>query len=175
MVERSSRWRRVLPWVIGWLGFQLVVAVAGRLAARRLDEGDEGSSSIRRVLAQRGIKLCPTNPALSSVEVDFAMGGVDLDLGRLRSADDEGPAPVVDVRIRGLMGGMAVHVPPDWRVWTSFRGVGGIGVAPGLQRVDDRHEADLRVHARVVFGGVGVEPAHRPVSERGLTAGAGEP
>ena len=166
MAQQRSPLRRILPWVAACLGVQVAVAVAGRIAARRLDEGDEGSTSIRRVLTQRGIQLRPTNPALSSVQVDFAMGGVDLDLGRLRSADGAGTAPVVDVRIRGLMGGMAVHVPPDWRVWTSFRGVGGIGVAPGLQRTDDEHEADLRVHARVVFGGVGVETARRPGPDR---------
>jgi hypothetical protein len=65
------------------------------------------------------------------------------------------------------MGGVAVHVPPDWRVWTSFRGVGGIGVAPGIQRADDEREADLRVRARVVFGGVGIETARRSGSESG--------
>lgn len=162
MEQRRSFLRRVLPWLLGYLGFQAVVFVVGRRAARRVNEGDESSTSIRRVLTHGGFELRPTNPALSSVRVDLAMGGANLDLGRLRSADGGGPAPVVDVRIRLLMGGMAVRVPPDWRVWTSFRGVGGIGVAPGLQRVDDEHEADLRVHARVVFGGVGIEPARRP-------------
>ena len=168
MGEQSSPWRRVLPWVLGWLGFQLAVAVAGRLAARRLDEGDEGSTSIRRVLAQRGLELRPTNPALSSVEVDVAMGGVNLDLGRLNPVDRDVTTPVVDLRVRVLMGGVAVHVPPEWRVWTSFRGLGGIGVAPGTQRTDDEHEADLRVHARVLFGGVGIESSHRS----GRAAGA---
>jgi hypothetical protein len=161
MAAQSSAWRRVLPWVLGWLAFQIAVGVTGRVAARRLDEGDEGSASIRRVLTQGGLDLHPTNPALSSVQVDLAMGGVNLDLGGLRSADGGGPSPVVDVRIRALMGGVAVHVPPDWRVWTSFRGLGGIGVAPGIQRADDEREADLRVHATVVFGGVGIETSRR--------------
>lgn len=161
MAQRRSFLRRVLPWVLGWLALQVTVAVAGRVAARRLDEGDESSPSIRRVLTQGGLDLHPTNPALSSVQVDLVMGGVNLDLGRLRSADGEGPSPVVDVRVRALMGGVAVHVPPDWRVWTSFRGLGGIGVAPGIQRADDEREADLRVHATVVFGGVGIETSRR--------------
>ena len=33
--------RRALPWLGAWMAFQAVVAVAGRLAARRWDEGDE--------------------------------------------------------------------------------------------------------------------------------------
>lgn len=72
----------------------------------------------------------------------------------------------MDVRIGLLMGGMAVRVPPDWRIWTSFRGVGGIGVAPGIQRADDEREADLRVHARVLFGGVGIERTRPPEALR---------
>jgi hypothetical protein len=155
---RSDVVRRVLPWVAVWLGVQAVLAVAGRLAARRLDRGSEDSPRIRRVLAVGGVELRPTNPALSSVELDVAMGGADLDLGRLRASSD-GAGPVVEVRARVLMGGLAVHVPPGWRVWTSFRGVGGIGVAPGIQRAGDEHEADLRLRARVLFGGVGVETA----------------
>lgn len=162
MAQRRSLLRRLVPWLLGYLGFQVVLAVAGRLAARRVNEGDESSTSIRRVLTHGGFELRPTNPALSSVQVDLAMGGANLDLGALRSADGGGATPVVDVRIRLLMGGMAVRVPPDWRVWTSFRGVGGIGVAPGIQRADDEREADLRVHARVLFGGVGIDTARLP-------------
>ena len=156
--SRSPVVRKILPWVAAWVGLQVVVAVAGRLAARRLNQGDEGSTAIRRVLATGGLELRPTNPALSSVQVDLAMGGVDLDLGALPAAGG-GQSTVVDIRARVLMGGMAVHVPPDWRVWTSFRGIGGIGVAPGLQRAADEHEADVRVRGRVLFGGIGVETA----------------
>lgn len=165
MAARSGPWRRVLSWVLGCLAFQAVVAVVGRLAARRVNEGDERSTSIRRVLTHGGLELHPTNPALSSVQVDLAMGGVNLDLGRLRSGDGDGTGPVVDVRVRVLMGGMAVRVPPGWRVWTSYRGLGGIGVAPGIQRADDEREADLRVRAHVLFGGVGIETTGgRPAS-----------
>jgi hypothetical protein len=156
--RRSDVVRRVLPWAALWVGIQAAVAVAGRLAARRLDRGDESSGSIRRVLAMGGLELRPTNPALSSVELDVAMGGADLNLGRLPLPDD-GRGPVVDVRARVLMGGVAVHVPPGWRVWTSFRGVGGLGVAPGIQRASDEHEADLRLRGRVLFGGIGVQTA----------------
>jgi hypothetical protein len=156
--RRSDVVRRFVPWLAVWLGVQVVLVVAGRLAARRLDRGDESSASIRRVTTMGGVQLRPVNPALSSVQLDVAMGGADLDLRRLRGGDD-GPGPVVDVRARVLMGGVAVHVPPGWRVWTSFRGVGGMGVAPGIHRVSDEHEADLRLHGRVLFGGVGVQTA----------------
>jgi len=60
------------------------------------------------------------------------------------------------VQLHVLMGGVGVRVPEDWRVWWSFAGVGGIGSDGAVARSADQHQADLRVHARVLFGGVGV-------------------
>jgi hypothetical protein len=56
-----------------------------------------------------------------------------------------------------------VTVPAGWRVWWTFRGVGGIGVdeGSGVTRTDDERGADLRIHAVVLFGGLGVEGAGR--------------
>jgi hypothetical protein len=138
--------------VFAWLGFQAALAVAGLLAAARLDEGGENSTVIRRVRTMGGLQLKPTNPELSRVQLDLGMGGVELDLTGL-----ERPERGVDVTVNLLMGGVAVEVPPDWRVWWSFAGVGGIGSDGAIARAGDEHEADLRIRARVLFGGVGVE------------------
>jgi hypothetical protein len=35
--------------------------------------------------------------------------------------------------------------------------VGGIGADGGVARTHDEHAADLRIHANVAFGGIGVE------------------
>jgi hypothetical protein len=147
--------RRVLPWLAAWLGFQATVAVAGRVGAWRMNEGDESSASIRRVLTHNGIELHPRNPDLSRVRLDLAMAGGEVDLTGL-------PRPVagIDLTVRALMAGVAVRVPPDWRVWWRFRGVGGIGSDGAVQRTDDERGADLRVHATVLFGGVGIEGPH---------------
>ena len=154
----ATRWRkvrvrrRVLRLLLAWVGIQVAVAAAGVLAARRLDEGDEGSTRIRRVQTTGGFELRPTNPELTRVQFDIAMGGAELDLTAL-----ERPATAVDLTLHVLMGGVGVKVPPDWRVWWSFHGVGGIGSDGGLERARDEHEADLRIHADLLFGGVGVE------------------
>jgi hypothetical protein len=55
------------------------------------------------------------------------------------------------------MGGAGVRVPAGWRVWCASRGVGGVGVTPGVTRTEDERGADLRVHAALLFAGVGVE------------------
>ena len=144
--------RKAQPWIVGWLTFQAVVALAGWLTARWKDEGDESSTSIRRVLTHNGLELHPRNPDLSRLRVDMAMAGAEIDLTGLPL-----PAKGIDLTMRVLMGGAAVKVPADWRVWWRFRGVGGMGGDGVVQRTHDEHAADLRIHALVAFGGIGVE------------------
>ncbi len=147
-----DRLRRLWPWVAGWFTFQAVVALAGWLTARRRNEGDESSTSIRRVLTHNGLELRPRNPQLSRLRVDLAMAGAEIDLTGLSR-----PEHGIDLTARVLMGGMAVRVPADWQVWWRFRGVGGIGGDGRVARTRDEHGADLRIHAAVLFGGIGVE------------------
>jgi hypothetical protein len=144
--------RKLLPWLAGWLTFQAALAVAGRLVARRKNVGDESSTSIRKVVAQGGLELRPRNPQLSRVRLDLVMAGCRLDLTAIPR-----PPAGIDLTVRATMAGLAVVVPPDWRVWWEFRGAGGIDTDGGLQRTHDEHAADLRVHAVVALGGIGVE------------------
>ena len=144
--------RKLLPWLAGWLTFQAVVAIAGRVTAWRKDVGDESSTSIRRVFTHNGLELHPRNPQLSRVRLDLAMAGAEVDLTGIPRPDAG-----IDVTVRAMMAGLAVRVPSDWRVWWEFRGIGGIGTDGALQRTHDEHAADLRVHAAVLFGGIGLE------------------
>lgn len=144
--------RRLRPWLIGWLAFHAVVALVGWMTAWRKDEGDESSTNIRRVLTHFGLELHPRNPELSRVRVDLAMSGAEIDLTGIPQ-----PTTGIDVTLRVLMGGVAVRVPPDWRVWWRFRGIGGMGGDGVVQRTQDERAADVRIHADVVFGGIGVE------------------
>ena len=146
--------RRARPVVLGWFGFQAVVVLAGWVTARRKDEGDATSLSLRRTVTHGGLELRPVNPGLSRVRIDLAMAGAEIDLTALPR-----PEHGLDVTLRVLMGGVAVRVPADWRVWWRFRGVGGIGGDGSVARVDDERSADVRIHAVVVLGGVGVEGA----------------
>lgn len=146
--------RRVLPWLLRWWALQAVLAIAGRLVAWRLDEGDESTAGIRRVVALGGAELRPTNPELSRVRLDLLMAGARLDLTRIPKVPGG-----VDLTVRALMGGVSVRVPAGWHVWESCRGVGGVGVAEGTDvlHTHDERGADLRVHADLLFAGVGVE------------------
>jgi hypothetical protein len=144
--------RRARPVVLGWFVFQATVAIAGRLTARRKDEGDETSLALRRTVTHAGLELRPVNPGLSRVRIDLAMAGAELDLTALPR-----PEHGVDVTLRVLMGGVAVRVPADWRVWWRSLGAGGVGGDGSVARVHDERSADVRIHAVVVLGGVGVE------------------
>ena len=146
--------RRVRPWLLGWAAFQAAVAVTGWLLAWRRNEGDESSMSIRRTVTHTGLELRPRNPRLTRVRIDLAMAGAELDLTGLPR-----PEGGIDVTVRALMGGLAVRVPAEWRVWWQFQGVGGMGGDGVVQRERDEHAADVRVHATVLFGGIGVEAA----------------
>ncbi|MCU1668640.1 MAG: hypothetical protein JWP40_1567 [Blastococcus sp.] len=153
MRRKTPLARRLLRVLAIWIGFQVMVGVLSRLVAHRLDRGDENATDIRRVLVMSGTELRPTNPALSRVRLDLAMGGGLLDLTAVP------PTPGgVDVTVRALMGGLGLRVPAGWRVWWDFRGaMGGMGADTGIQRVTDPAAADVRVDARAVMGGVGIE------------------
>jgi hypothetical protein len=144
--------RKLRPWLVGLIAFQAGVALVGWLTAWRKDEGDESSTNIRRTLTHFGLELQPRNPRLARIRVDLAMSGADIDLTTLPR-----PETGIDLTVRALMAGMAIRVPPDWRVWWEFRGLGGIGGDGAVQRTHDQHSADLRVHAVVLFCGIGVE------------------
>src|SRR6188768_2039890 len=144
--------RKLRPWLVGWIAFQAVVALVGWLTAWRKNEGDESSTNIRRTLTHYGLEMQPRNPRLSRMRVDLAMSGADIDLTALPR-----PEAGIDLTVRALMAGMAIRVPADWRVWWEFRGIGGIGGDGAVQRTHDEHAADLRIHAVVLFGGMGVE------------------
>ena len=153
--SHDTRLRRALPWIGAWLAVQGAIALAGLVWARRKDEGDDSTAGIRRVRVMSGTELRPHNPELARVRLDVVMAGGDVDLTGLR------PVPGgVDVTVHAVMGGAAVRVPPEWRVWNGMRAVaGGVGLAPGVRETTDEQGADLRLHGWAVMGGVGVEPA----------------
>jgi hypothetical protein len=104
------------------------------------------------VLTHDGLELRPRNSALSRVRIDLAMAGAEIDLTGLPRPDAG-----IDLTARVLMGGMAVRVPADWRVWWQFRGVGGMAGDGAVERTRDEHAADLRIHAAVLLGGIGIQ------------------
>ena len=119
--------RRALRGVALWILGEAALVLVARLAARRVDRGNEASTEIRRLLVMTGEELRPTAAALSQVRIDAVMGGAQLDLTALSP-----PPGGIDVTLRALMGGIAVRVP---------QGMDDVVVVP---RGDGRHRCGRR-------------------------------
>ena len=146
--------RRFWPVLVIWGALQLALRVAGIVLAKRRNTGDEFASVIRRVVVQRGMELRPRSTALRRLEVDAAMAGVEIDLSGVPGKVPGG----IDVEIRALMAGVDVAVPEGWSVDWQGSGPGGIGPARKrpVQKAESPDDADVRVHARLLFAGVGL-------------------
>ena len=156
--RRSALTRRVLTWLVGWLTVRTAIVLAGVLVARRVDIGDESTATIRRTRTAGALRLRPRHPELSRVRIDLVMSGGELDLTGVPRVPGG-----IDVTVRLVMAGLAIRVPPGWTVWWSAWGPGGVSLAADApaRRTDDERGADLRIHARLWFAGVGVEGAAR--------------
>lgn len=131
---------------------QLALRLGGRLAARRLDRGDEGSAEVRRVRAFDQVKLAPAGDG-QAVHLDLAFAGAEVDLTGAH------PRPGgMDATVHCAFGGGSIKVPHGWRVAWDSRGVGGVGIRRGepAEHSGDPATADLRIHLRALVGGVGV-------------------
>lgn len=145
--------RRALPWLVGALTFQVAARAGGWLAARVLDDGDEASAHIRRVRTFNQIRLAPTAAGQLDMHFDLMFAGAELDLTGFKP-----PPGGADVTFHCAFGGGNVRVPPDWQVAWDSRGIGGVGIGrkEPIKKTGDPDSADLRVHLRALFGGVGL-------------------
>ena len=146
--------RRALPWLGGAVVVQGGLALAGRVLARRSDEGDDGAVGIRRFRLAGGTQLRPTNPALARLRLDLVMAGAEVDLGGVPRVPGG-----VDLTLRAFLAGAEIRVPGDWRVWLHSSGPGAVSVDPRLEHTDDERGADLRIHAVVGAAGIALERA----------------
>jgi hypothetical protein len=154
---RGVRVRRaVRPWLVGWLAVRVAVGFTGWAVSRRVDIGDESTATIRRTRTAGALRLRPRHPDLSRVRIDLVMAGGELDLTGIPRVPGG-----VDVTVHLVLAGLAIRVPPGWRVWWSSSGPGGVGLSSDApaERTDDERGADLRIHATVWFAGVGVQGA----------------
>ncbi len=145
--------RRAVPWILGALAVQGALRAGGWLAARRLDVGDEKSPEIRRVKTFGQITLAPVAAGQSDVHFDLMFAGAELDLTGAQ------PKPGgTDVEMHCVFGGGNIRLPAHWRVAWDSRGIGGIGTGrkEPIEKADDPAVADLRIHLRALFGGVGL-------------------
>jgi hypothetical protein len=122
--------------------------------------GDAESDELALAAIFDGVDLASRSRAFRGGSALAWFGGVDLDL---REAE---LAPDARLSVGALMGGVALRVPPHWRVETDVRAVAG-GVDVAGAESDDPDAPVLVVDGLAIMGGVAI--GRKPSPKTALT------
>jgi hypothetical protein len=146
---------RMLWRLVRSLFFLLVGVLAGFAAAGAVlrgwfpSHGDETSDTLELVAIFDGIELKSRSDAFRGGSVLAWFGGIALDLSEATLAPD------ARLDVRAVVGGVAIKVPPGWRIDAETSSmVGGIDV--GTVQPDDPDAPTLVVRVMTVIGGVSI-------------------
>lgn len=133
------------------LGFAAAVAAAAAILKRALpSHGDEESDEVALVAVFDGVALKSRASAFRGGSMLSWFGGIAVDFREATLAPD------AQVRVHALFGGIALRVPPGWRVVANVNALGG-GVAIDAPEPDDPDAPTLTLDGLAVFGGVAVK------------------
>lgn len=137
------------------LFFLLVGVLAGFAAAGAVlrgwlpSHGDETSDTLELVAIFDGIELKNRSNAFRGGTVLAWFGGIAVDLSEATLAPD------ARLDVRAVIGGVAIKVPPGWRIDAETSSlIGGIDVRAA--RPDDPDAPTLVVRVMTVIGGVSI-------------------
>jgi hypothetical protein len=144
-----TRWlkRLVLIELGFWIGFYAAAFVVRRLLPSR---GGPDSDEVALVAVLDGVDLASRAQAFRGGTMFAWFGGVAVDL---RGAT---LAPDAKLTTSALFGGVAIKVPPGWRIEHTSRAFAG-GVAIDAPDPDDPDAPTLVVEATAGFGGVAIK------------------
>jgi hypothetical protein len=131
------------------LGAWMGAAAAAAFVKRAVPSvGNEWSDEVSLVAIFDGIELKSRATAFRGGSMFAWFGGIDVDLREAQLA------PTARLSLHTLFGGIAVRVPPGWRVESDLKAlVGGVD-ARGL--ADEPGAPTLRLEGLAVFGGIAV-------------------
>ena len=144
--------RALLLFKLGfWTG-----TIASAVLMKRMfpSRGDAESDEVALVAILDGVELESRAQAFRGGSMFSWLGGIAVDLREAQLAPD------AHIDVRSLFGGIAIRVPPAWRVDSSVRSLGG-GVAIGVQEPESDDAPTLRLDGFTALGGVavGAKPA----------------
>jgi hypothetical protein len=111
--------------------------------------GDEESDEVRLVAILNGIELKSRARAFRGGSMFTWLGGIAVDLREAQLA------PEAHLEVGSLFGGIALRVPPGWRVEADVQSLAG-GVAVDVPAPEDDDAPTLRITGFTAFGGVAV-------------------
>ena len=144
--------RAVLLFKLGfWTGMLASAALMKRMFPSR---GDAESDEVALVAILNGVELQSRAQEFRGGSMLSWLGGIAVDLREAQLA------PGAKLDVRSLMGGIAIRVPPDWRIESGITSWGG-GGAIGVPDPDSDDAPTLRLDGFTAFGGVavGAKPA----------------
>ena len=110
--------------------------------------GDEESDELGLVAVFDGIDLTSRATSFRGGSVLAWYGGISLDLREATLA------PGAHLTIHTLFGGVAIRVPPEWRLESNLLALaGGADVRPGTEDAD---APTLTIDGRALFGGIAI-------------------
>jgi hypothetical protein len=143
-------WRLIRT--IGLLTAGAIGGFAGAAALMRgavRSRGDAESDELALVAIFDGIELANHSPTFRGGSVLAWFGGVSLDLR------DATLAPGASIDVRALFGGVAIRVPPTWRVEAHGAAIAG-GWDSSAARPDDPEAPLLLVNVTAAMGGASI-------------------
>ena len=110
--------------------------------------GEEESDELALVAVFDGIELKSRASSFRGGSIFAWFGGISLDLREATLAPD------AQLSVNALFGGIAIRVPPEWRLESELDALaGGVDVRPGAESPD---APTLRLEGRALFGGIAV-------------------
>jgi hypothetical protein len=133
------------------LGFWAGTLASAALMKRSFPSyGDAESDEVRLVAIINGIVIKSQARAFRGGSMFAWLGGIVVDLREAQLAPD------AHLEVGSLFGGIAVRVPPEWKVVSEVRSIAG-GVAVSTHQHGDSDDAPtLRLTGFSAFGGVAV-------------------
>ena len=136
-------------------GFGATALVMKRVLPSR---GDSTSDELALVAIFDGIELSSRATSFGGGSMLAWFGGIAVDLREAKLAAD------AHLSVHALLGGIAIRVPPGWRIESNVHALGG-GVAVDAPYNDDAEAPRLVLDGFTLFGGIAV----------GAKAGAARP
>jgi hypothetical protein len=132
------------------LGAFAGVFLAGRLLRRALpSRGDADSDEVALVAIFDGVNVKSRASAFRGGTMLSWFGGIAVDLREARLADG------AHLALHSIVGGIAIRIPPGWRVESNLRALAG-GVAIDAPVPDDPDAPRLTLDGVALVGGIAV-------------------
>jgi hypothetical protein len=129
-----------------WAGMFASAAVMRRAFP---SQGDAESDEVKLVAIQNGVALKSRAKSFSGGSMFAWFGGIAVDLREAQLAPD------ARLEVGSLFGGIAIRVPPEWKVESRVRAIAG-GVDVSAPDPVAENAPTLRIDGFAVLGGVAV-------------------